>query len=78
MIEFKTKEEFADVFTERYECEDYACMAHPDGCFFCKYLTDVFWDYTHGPYMFFCEHPADNGDHTDKGIVGQCELFERE
>lgn len=46
MIEFKPTEKYADIFTERYECDDYACMAHPNGCFFCEHLTDVFWDYT--------------------------------
>jgi hypothetical protein len=55
MIEFKPTDKYADIFTERYECDDYACMAHPNGCFFCEHLTDVFWDYTCGPYMFICE-----------------------
>lgn len=24
-------------------------------CAFCKYCTDIFWDYTNGPYMFLCK-----------------------
>ena len=24
-------------------------------CVFCKRCTDIFYDYTNGPYMFFCE-----------------------
>ena len=61
MIEFKPTDKYADIFTERYECDDYACMAHPNGCFFCEHLTDVFWDFTHGPYMFFCEQGEEGG-----------------
>ena len=76
MIEFKPTEEYADIFTERYECDDYACMAHPNGCFFCEHLTDVFWDYTCGPYMFFCEQGEE--DMTPKGLLGQCQHFKKE
>lgn len=24
-------------------------------CFFCKHCTDIWLDYTHGPYMIACE-----------------------
>lgn len=24
-------------------------------CAFCKHCTDLFWDYTSGPYMFMCD-----------------------
>ena len=43
--------------------------------FFCEHLDDVFWDYTHGPYMFFCEQGED--DMTSKGLLGQCQHFKR-
>lgn len=76
MIEFKPTDKYADIFTERYECDDYACMAHPNGCFFCEHLDDVFWDYTHGPYMFICEQGEE--DMTPKGLLGQCQHFKRE
>ena len=38
-----------------YECEYYKVTAHKHSCFFCEYCTDVWWDYTHGPYMWHCE-----------------------
>lgn len=30
-------------------------VKNDDNCVFCKHCTDMFWDYTHGPYMIFCE-----------------------
>lgn len=30
-------------------------VKNDDNCVFCKHCTDIFWDYTHGPYMIFCE-----------------------
>lgn len=24
-------------------------------CVFCKHCTDIYFDFTHGPYMCFCE-----------------------
>lgn len=24
-------------------------------CVFCSHCTDVFWDYSHGPYMVICD-----------------------
>ena len=24
-------------------------------CAFCKHCTDIFYDYTNGPYLFFCD-----------------------
>lgn len=55
---------------------------HPEGgpivkvkndkdCIFCDHCTDVWWDYTHGPYMFFCEK-------HDKCIHGNCPDFKEE
>lgn len=28
---------------------------HDKLCVFCEHCTDVFWDYTNGPYMLFCD-----------------------
>lgn len=28
-------------------------------CLFCKHCTDVFYDYTSGPYMFMCDKMLD-------------------
>lgn len=40
---------------KHFKCEYYECDAPDNCCLFCKHCTDVFWDYTNGPYMFFCE-----------------------
>lgn len=58
-------------FTREYKCKYYSLKAHPRSCFFCDHLTDIFWDYSHGPYMFFCEIEQD----TDTGICGKCKQF---
>lgn len=47
----------------------------PDSCLFCKHCTDVFWDYTHGPYAIICdlqlfEERIDNNN--------KCSKFEEE
>lgn len=39
---------------KRYKCEFYEVDAPDNHCLFCKKCTDVFWDFTHGPYMFLC------------------------
>ena len=30
-------------------------LKNKKSCLICKHCTDIFWDYTHGPYMLFCE-----------------------
>lgn len=40
-------------------------------CLFCDHCTDVFWDFTNGPYMMICEL----GDVPDECT---CERFEEE
>lgn len=38
-----------------FKCDDGYTYRFPDGhCSGCKNCTDVFWDYTNGPYMFIC------------------------
>lgn len=39
-----------------------------DSCVFCEHCTDLFWDYTNGIYMVFCEEEK-------QGIFGGCESF---
>lgn len=43
-------------------------------CLLCAKCTDVFLDYTNGPYMFICD---DNHD-TAKGMDEKCNYFEEE
>ena len=42
-------------------------------CLFCKHCSDVYWDYTHGPYMTIC------AEGHDEKIGGQakCKYFRR-
>lgn len=48
----------------KYHCPDKCCLT-------CAHCTDVFWDYTNGPYMVICEL-------TDEPKFTDCEDFEEE
>ena len=39
-----------------YECDEYTVDAIEETCFFCKHCTDIFYDYTNGPYWFQCSN----------------------
>ena len=54
-----------------YRCEYYTVMAPPTCCLFCDHCTDVFWDFSNGPYMFLCNAGMD----TDDGAAGRCAGF---
>ena len=58
-----------------FKCENgRVYMAFKKSCVFCE-NCDLFWDYTNGPYMFLCRV---NGDPEEKGLSGECELFQKE
>lgn len=57
-----------------YECEYYKVVVPDASCLFCSHCSDVFWDFAHGPYMFFCDAGAD----TEEGIRGRCNSFNEE
>lgn len=57
--------------TREYECEYYKVKAHPRSCFFCYNCTEIFFDYTNGPYMFICDVKCDTHD----GLLGLCKQF---
>ena len=43
-------------------------------CLFCKHCSDVYWDYTNGPYMMIC-----SADHEETlGYHAKCEYFEED
>lgn len=42
-----------------------------NGCLFCDHCTDVFYDFTHGPYMEICGL----GLNTQEGMAGKCRNF---
>jgi len=59
---------------KEYKCEYYSVMAPERSCFFCRHCTDIFFDYTHGPYLFICRE----GVNTSNGLKGQCNLFKED
>ena len=70
-----THQEALDKGYKEFKGEGYSVLAHPKSCFFCKRCTDIFYDYTNGPYMFFCDLFEDGEDTTeriDKGMSGVC------
>jgi len=63
----------ADKRTYESKENGYSVIAHKKSCFFCSHLTDIWFDYTHGPYMFHCEQEIDP---EEKEIVfGECQCF---
>ncbi len=58
----------------RYECEYYSVDAPARSCLFCEHCTDVFWDYTNGPYMFLCDANAD----VEAALANRCGSFKEE
>lgn len=52
----------------------YTVLAHPQSCFFCQHLTDIFYDYTNGPYGFVCDLEGD----IETGMHGVCPDFKEE
>ncbi len=59
---------------KEYKCEYYSVMAPERSCFFCQHCTDIFFDYTNGPYMFLCSE----GVNTSNGLKGKCNLFKED
>lgn len=44
-------------------------------CIFCKHCNTI-WDYTNGPYMFFCDKNRPEVDQAKTSEEHTCELFE--
>lgn len=64
-----------------YKCIDsigpgVVVRAPEKACLFCEHCTDVFWDYTGGPYLMFCEKHEDVTE-VD-GPWGNCPDFQEE
>lgn len=57
-----------------YRCAEYTVTAPSRCCLFCGSCTDVFWDYTHGPYGFVCDLDMD----IERGVMGECDGFTEE
>lgn len=59
--------------TREFKCADgNTYMCRPKSCFFCKHCTDIFYDWTHGPYKFICDIKEDI---DNKGLAGECNEF---
>ena len=60
-----------------YVVEPFFSIWAPErACLFCKKCHDLIWDYTNGPYMFFCDEDVDGEkDLTEKGAIGKCVVF---
>ena len=55
----------------------FTIWAPEKSCLFCRKCNDIIWDYTNGPYSFFCEEDANcEKELTERGAVGECEYFD--
>lgn len=55
----------------------FTIWAPEKSCLFCRKCDDIIWDYTNGPYCFFCEEDVNcEKELTEKGAIGECEYFE--
>ena len=61
--------------TKTYDGTYYEVKAHCKSCFFCDHCKDIFWDYTHGPYLFLCDEKFGDNDAIRKGFIGKCKSF---
>lgn len=62
---------------KEFKGEGYTVLAHPRSCFFCRHCTDIFYDYTNGPYMFICDIDSTSAQ-IESGLRGECGDFEEE
>lgn len=62
--------------TKLYDAKFYQVKAHCRSCFFCDHCTDIFWDFSNGPYMFLCDKNMFDMEAIKKGIIGKCKSFE--
>ena len=58
-----------------FEGDHYTVTANRRSCFFCEHCTDIWFDYTVGPYMFHCEQGIDSKKDV---LKNGCALFEWE
>lgn len=65
---------------EYYFDDGYSVWAPEKSCCFCKNCTDIWYDYTNGPYMFHCVKAEESDDKEDTltplGYEGKCGYFE--
>lgn len=61
--------------TKEFDCDWYIMTANRRSCFGCEHCAGIFFDYTYGPYLFFCEKGV--GSKLNVLRYG-CELFKEE
>lgn len=50
-----------------FKCDNGKTYSFPNNhCSSCKYCTDVFYDYTNGPYLFLCNIRKKYDDGCDR------------
>ena len=60
-----------------YRCDNgHLYKLHDKSCLFCSHCTDVFYDYSNGPYMAFCELNIE--DSSDGNLEELCEHFKED
>lgn len=59
-----------------FEDDGIKCKVPEKSCLLCERCTDYWWDYTNGPYMFFCNY-GEGAMLTigQGGTRGNCENF---
>lgn len=68
-MQFLTVREWMVTKMKPFECDNGKVYMMPEEhCVFCRHCHDIFYDYTNGPYMFFCEE-----NHSD---FESCKSFE--
>ena len=62
----------------KYVVEPFFTIWAPEkSCLFCRKCDDIIWDYTNGPYCFFCEEDVEwKKELTERGAIGECEYFD--
>lgn len=69
----KARTESGDL--REFKCESGHVYLFPKNhCVFCKHCADLFYDYSNGPYMFFCDLDTEVDDHH----YGSCGRFEED
>ena len=60
---------------KEFKCDDgHTYICKDNSCLVCNKCSDIFWDYTSGPYMVICSEDHD----ISKGAQGQCKFYEEE
>ena len=60
---------------KHFQCDSGRVYELPDqACVFCKFCTDIFWDYSHGIYMLYCD--ADQPAREFGNVPCICKHFE--